>query len=229
MPSAAASATSCGRSRCPRRSASAPLAISSPRGRVFAPGRSPVGKCTRPPSSSRTSSCMKIVSAPGGNGAPVKMRRVNAGVSAHVAGAPAARRPSTGKSRVFCRSASRTAYPSTAALSKRRQIDRRRQVLGQYTTVRGVQTHLFNALNAREAGRDQLQRRIDCQKLAAEGEAVIGELGHSRPLITDSVTPDDCVHRNRVHLDDIGNPLDVVPDDAAGLSALAGQHPTRSR
>ena len=47
--------------------------MSSPAGRTLAPGFRPAGRTTLS-SSTRTSSCMKTVSAPSGIGAPVKMR-----------------------------------------------------------------------------------------------------------------------------------------------------------
>ena len=73
-PNAAASATSCGRSRRPALSAAKPEAMSSPAGRTLAPGFRPAGSTTLPASSIRTSSCMNTVSAPSGIGAPVKIR-----------------------------------------------------------------------------------------------------------------------------------------------------------
>ena len=52
---------------------------------------------TLPVSSTRTSSCMKTVSAPAGIGAPVKMRIARPGTAASSAEAPAWTQSATGK------------------------------------------------------------------------------------------------------------------------------------
>ncbi len=88
-PKAAASATSCGRSRRPAASAAEPAGMSSPAGRTLAPGLNPAGSTTLPSASSRTSSCMNTVSAPSGIGAPVKIRTASPGLMDSAAEAPA--------------------------------------------------------------------------------------------------------------------------------------------
>ena len=94
-PNAAASATSCGRSRCPAFSAAEPDGMSSPAGRTLAPGLRPAGSTTLSPST-RTSSCMNTVSAPSGIGAPVKMRIACPGLTGAFEAPPAWTRPAIG-------------------------------------------------------------------------------------------------------------------------------------
>lgn len=69
----AASPTSCARSRVPAASTTSPSRMSSPARRIHAPAFGISSKQT-PASVVRVDSCITMASAPGGTGAPVKMR-----------------------------------------------------------------------------------------------------------------------------------------------------------
>ena len=94
-PQAAASARSAASSTRPGGSASAPAVSSSPRRRMCCPDFADC--CTRTVAPSRTAcSCMTTQSAPGGNGAPVKMRAASPLESDRdQGGSPAAISPAT--------------------------------------------------------------------------------------------------------------------------------------
>ena len=79
-PTDAASATACGVRRSPAGSTRAPRAMSSPMRRTASPTRGTVLTTTSLPACSH-SSCITTVSAPGGSGAPVKMRAAVPGAS----------------------------------------------------------------------------------------------------------------------------------------------------
>ena len=108
---------SCGCSRRPAGNATEPRLTSSPASRRLAPRLRPGGTMTAAPST-RTSSCMNTVSAPGGMGAPVKMRIASRAPISRAAARPAVRRSVTASLvSPAPTSAWRTAKPSTAELS----------------------------------------------------------------------------------------------------------------
>src|SRR5438093_5214339 len=110
-PSVASRPTSAARSVTPASSTRSPTRTSSPAGRTYAAGSTAARSVTRPFVAS-TSSWGTTASAPGGSGAPVKIRMASPRPIAREGSAPASTRPTTASAAPARVSPARTAYPS---------------------------------------------------------------------------------------------------------------------
>ncbi len=72
--------------------------------------------------------------------------------------------------------------PVHGRVVERRQVEGGDHVCGEHAAIGGLQPDLLDLGNAACVGRDKGECRVDRQELAAEGEAVVGELRH-RPLL----------------------------------------------
>src|SRR5438093_5034326 len=110
-PSVASRPTSAARSVTPASSTRSPTRTSSPAGRTYAAGSTAARSVTRPFVAS-TSSWGTTASAPGGSGAPVKIRMASPLPIAREGSVPASTRPTTASAAPARVSPARTAYPS---------------------------------------------------------------------------------------------------------------------
>ena len=178
-PTAAASATCEVVSRRPAGSITDLARKSSPAARLLAPRFRPGGTITTSPST-RVSSCMNTVSAPGRHRRAGEDADRFAGTERAGGGAAGGDAVDDLEPRVARRRQVGMADGKAVdrGIVERRQVDRRDDILRDHAAARGGKRHGLGLGHRRDALGDQPLHLGDRQQRAAERKAIVGELRH---------------------------------------------------